>query len=297
MSVTLEDPARVRLDGPALVAVGLGLVFWSSAFPGISYGLAVFTPGELALFRYLVASLCFGLAATFRLIRLPPRRDWPAVFLLGLVGVAAYQILLGQAMTRITSGAAAVIIALAPGVTAALAAWRLKEPVGPNMAAGLAIAFAGVVVVTLGAGREVRFEPRALLALGAVLSTSAYFVWQKPLLRRCTPLGLTAATAFAGTVGLVPFGVGLPAALARAPAPQIWSGIFLGVVPTVLGYAAVTYALSRAPASRVMSYFYLQPVVTCLVAWAWLGQVPTVLTVAGGSVALVGVALTNRKTA
>ena len=45
---------------PLLAAAGTILV-WSSAFPAISYGLQAFAPAELALLRFLIASLLFAL--------------------------------------------------------------------------------------------------------------------------------------------------------------------------------------------------------------------------------------------
>ena len=78
------------------------------------------------------------------MIKLPPRRDWPAILLLGFTGITLYQLTLGYAMTRMSVGAVAVVIALAPGVTAALAALRLGERISRGTLAGLAISFGGV---------------------------------------------------------------------------------------------------------------------------------------------------------
>jgi len=75
---------------------------------------------------------------------------------------------------------------------------------------------------------------------------------------------------------------------------QIESAIYLGVVPTILGYLCWNWALSRAPASKVTSFIYMQPLVASAIAWAWLGQVPGWLTAAGGVLAVSGVVLTVR---
>jgi drug/metabolite transporter (DMT)-like permease len=197
-------------------------------------------------------------------------------------------------MTRMSVGAAAVVIALAPGVTSALAALRLGERVSRSAIAGLLVAFGGVVLITVGAGREFRFEPMTLLALVAVFATSFYFVWQKPLLARTTTMGFTVASIFAGTLGLIPFGLNLPAKLASVPHAQIWSAAYLGIVPTIVGYLCWNFALSRAPASKVSSIMYVQPLIASVIAWLWLGQVPGMLTAAGGALAIGGVVLTVR---
>ncbi len=277
-----------------LFAAGLALVFWSSAFAAIAYGLRAFSPAELSLLRFGIASAVLAIPVALGAIRLPPRRDWPAVAVLALIGMTVYQLSLGYAMTRIPAGAAAVIIALAPGVTSALAALRLGETLTARMGVGLAVAFAGVVLVTLGSGRELRFEPMALLVLVAVFATSVYFVWQKPLLARTDALGFTTASIFAATLGLLPFGLHLPEKIALASTAQLVSAAYLGLVPTVFGYVCWNWALSRASASTVSSFLYVQPLLAGLIAWLWLGQTLGALAVAGGALAIGGVVLTIR---
>lgn len=277
-----------------LAGAALATVAWSSAFAAVAHGLRAFTPAELALLRFGIASLVLAPAVALGWIRLPPRRDWPAVALLALIGMTLYQLAFGHAMARVSVGTVAVIIALAPGVTALLAALRLREPLRAGMALGLGVAFAGVVLVTFGTGHAMRFEPLALLVLVAVLATSVYFVWQKPLLARTTPIGFTTASIFAATLGLLPFGLHMPEKLLLAPLPQVASAAYLAIVPTVFGYVLWNWALSRAPASTVSSLLYAQPLLASVIAWAWLGQTVGPLTLVGGALTLAGVALTVR---
>jgi len=277
-----------------LLAAGLTIVVWSSAFSAFAYGLQAFSPAELALFRFAIASALLLVPVSLGWIKLPPRRDWPAVMVLGLLGMTIYQLAFGYALTRVAAGAVAVVLALAPGVTAALAALRLGEPLSARMVTGLVVAFAGTLLVTLGSGRAMQFEPMVLLVLVSVLVTSIYFVWQKPLLARTTPLGFTAASIFAGTLGLLPFGLHLPEKLLLASTPQLLSALYLGIAPTVLGYLLWNWALSRAPASTVTSFLYAQPLLASVIAWLWLGQTLSALAIAGGAVAISGVVLTIR---
>ena len=290
----MDTRSRPVLAALPLLAAGVTIFIWSSAFPAISYGLQAFAPAELALLRFLVASATFALPVAFGWITLPPRRDWPAVVVLALLGMTVYQLSLGYAMTRVPAGSAAVIVSIAPGVVAALAALRLGEALGARVLVGLAIAFVGALFVTFGSGRAIRFEPMALLVLVAVFATSIYFVFQKPLLQRASPIGFTAASIFVGTLGLLPFGLHLPEKLALASGAQVASAVWLGVGPTVLGYIAWSFALSRAPVSVVSSFLYAQPLIAGVLAWLWLGQVMGVLAIAGGALTLVGVLLTVR---
>jgi drug/metabolite transporter (DMT)-like permease len=99
----------------------------------------------------------------------------------------------------------------------------------------------------------------------------------------------------AGTLFMLVFAPGLPAAVARAPIGATLSVVYLGVFPGAIAYSTWTYALSRMPASRLSTSLYISPVLAIAIAWGWIGEVPTVLSLLGGAVTLAGVLLTNTR--
>jgi drug/metabolite transporter (DMT)-like permease len=73
--------------------------------------------------------------------------------------------------------------------------------------------------------------------------------------------------------------------------------IYLGVFPSAIAYLLSNFALARLPACLQTAFLYLSPVLAALIAWAWRGEVPTVLTAVGGAVVIAGVVVVGRSQA
>ena len=128
------NAAAVKNRTLAYWAAGLTLVLWSSSYAAISYGLQVFTPGEIALLRFAIATAVLMTLVALGHAKLPPQRDWALLALLACFGHFLYQLSLGYSMTRLSAGAAAVVISTVPSVTAVLAMLRLKEHISSRAA-------------------------------------------------------------------------------------------------------------------------------------------------------------------
>lgn len=285
-----------QLDARALVYVAIAMLTWSSAYAAIAYGLdGGFTPGEVAFARLLLGSICFVLWIRIRGLPLPPARAWPPLLALGVIGLSVYHLCLNYAETRIASGTAAIILALSPAAIAAASALWLRERLSVRAIAGLAIALAGVVLVVLTSGSGVAFQPRAALVLVSVLATAIYFTLQKPFSARYGAEAVTMVTIVGGALGALPFGLGLPHALATAPLSRDAALIWLGLAPTFLGYLTWNMALHRASVSKVSSFIYFSTPIALLISWAWLGERPGWMTLIGGAIVVGGVILTNSR--
>lgn len=283
------------LDARALLYASIAMITWSSAYAAISYGLSAFTPGEIALARLLLGLLCFLVWLRVRGIKLPPPAAWPPLLALGVIGLALYHLSLNDAETKISSGTAAVILALSPAVTAAASGLWLRERLSVRALGGLALALVGVVLVVLTSGKRIGFEPKAALVLVSVLASAIYFVAQKPFSARHGAAAVTTVTFIGGVLGALPFGLRLPHALLVAPGSRTLALLWLGLAPTFLGYLTWNMAIHRASVSKVSSFIYFSTPVALLISWLWLGERPGQVTLIGGAVVVTGVILTNTR--
>jgi drug/metabolite transporter (DMT)-like permease len=129
----------------------------------------------------------------------------------------------------------------------------------------------------------------------ASLSESIYFVFQNTYLKKYGIVSFTMYTIWSGTIFMMIFSPGLGEAIIQAPIDITIVVFHLGLSPTVLPYFTLAYITSRTGASEATSSLYLTPVFAFLIAWIWLGELPTTYAIIGGLITLVGVFLTNIK--
>lgn len=278
----------------AFIALFFLAILWGSAFPAIKLGLDGFSVPHLTVLRHLVASVCFvPFLLVFRRRLLPDLRDVPIFFLMGFVGIFVYHLALNVGELRVSAGATSLIIATAPAITALLAFLLRGERLPVAGWVGSAVSFFGVVLIVLGDSRELGLDPFALFVLLSAVATSFYFILQKPMFARYRAVEVTAYATWAGTVPMLLFLPGLAGAVASADTPSLLAGVYLGVFPSAVAYTLFAFALSLAPVTLVTAYLYSVPVFSLLFSWWILGEIPTLLTVAGGVIAIGGIAIVN----
>ncbi len=293
----LQPPgAAVTLRAPlAHAAVAVTVLSWASAFPAIRLALRELAPIPLASARFAVAALLVLGWLAWRRPALPSLADALRFAACGLIGIAAYNILLNTGEQSVAAGAASFIVNTAPIITALLALLVLGERFGARGWAGTLVSFAGISLIASGQPGGLSFGAGASLVAGAALCMAVYVVVQKPLIARHGALACTAYTLLAGALLLSPWLPRAAGGLSGASGITVAAVVALGVLPAAIGYATWTIALGHFGAARAANFLYLVPPVATLMAIPLLGEVPGAQTLLGGAVAIAGVVVVNTR--
>ncbi len=270
------------------------MVLWASAFVAIRSAGQHFSPGALALGRLLVGAVVLGVIWLRRGEGWPPRAAWPGIVASGLLWFGVYMVALNWDERGVDAGTASMITSTGPVLVALLSGWLLKEGFPARLLAGMAVSFAGAIVVgiaTSSAGHASVLG--VLLCLLAAVSYAASAVSQKPALRHASALQVTTFGCAVGAVACLPFAGQLAPQLATAPWADRLCVAYLGVFPTAVAFTAWAYALARTPAGAMGTTVYAVPALTVLMSWGILGEIPRQAALAGGALCLVGVAISR----
>jgi drug/metabolite transporter (DMT)-like permease len=288
-------PETRRATGTLLALVAFTLFAWASAFVAIRGVGEDFSPGVLAEGRLLIGTAVLGLLLAGRGWVRPTQREWLGLAACGIGWFGIYNVALNAAEQHLDAGTTAMLVNIGPILIAVFAGLLLGEGFPRWLVAGIAVAFAGVVLIGVATRGAETDMVGVVLCVVAALTYAIGVVAQKPLLRRLPVLQVTFTACAIGAVCLLPWVGALAGEVGRAPAGSIAGMVYLGVVPTALAFSTWAYALSRMDAGKLGVTTYLVPPLVILLGWLLLDEVPPGLALVGGAVCLAGVALSRRR--
>lgn len=282
-----------RFDTKLIVALIINVTFWASAFVAIRAAVQHYSPAQVSLFRLLISSAVLGIYSLLVKIRLPEKCDILPIAGAALIGISFYNWILGYGEMHVTAGSASMLVNTVPVWTALMAVIFLKEHLNMWGWLGILTSFIGATIISWGEGSGFSLSKESGAVFLAALAQSLFFILQKPYLDKYRVMEFAAYVIWLATLSMLPFGQGLVTTIKSAPGSATAAVVFLGAGPGAVGFISWTYILSRIPASRAVGFLYIVPLLTIFLAWLWLGEIPHLLSFAGGAIALAGVVLLN----
>ncbi len=281
------------------IAIALGAVYviWGSTYLAIRFAIETIPPFLMAGARYATAGLMLYGWSRLRGAPRPRLVHWRSALILG-----AALLLVGNggvvwAEQRVSSGLVALLICTEP-LWIVLLVWlrsRQEKP-SPRVLAGMALGFAGLLILLRPSSSSNGVDPLGALA---VLIGSLSWAWgslqgsrlrlpESPLLSTGMQmlcgggLQLLAATVLGEPSRFAP---------AQVSARSLLALVYLIVFGAIVAFTAYVWLMKSAPPVLVSTYAYVNPVVAVFLGWAFAGEPITRTTLLAAAVILTGVVL------
>jgi drug/metabolite transporter (DMT)-like permease len=290
MAETLAAAGRVppaQLDRGAL-RTAMGGVFISGLGPLLVRDSPV--DAAATAFWRLIIALPAALWLARRVEPLPPKAKAMAV-LAGLL-LGGDLVLWNRAILSTTILEATLLVMIYPLLVAVGGFFIWRERITGRLGLGGALAFAGLVIMTVGPVSGQSSVSGNLYAVAAAVFYSGCMLITGRLCRAYPTIAVTAWSFVGAALG------SLPAALFedRLLAVDLYGWAYLGLygVLTLAGYLLINRSLGKLPTALVAVLGYGQPVVATALAIPLLGEVPGFGDLAGALVVVAGLVLATR---
>ncbi len=288
---------NTNFDTVAVGALIVAMIVWASSFIAIKATLPYIEPMSIIFGRMLIASLCFVyFIKGFTKLGFT-KKDIKHIALMVLFEPCLYFIFEAQALVYTTAGQAGMITSMMPLITAIGAGIFLNELISKKLILGSIVAIFGAVWLSLsGTGDEYATNPLLgnSLEFMAMICGAGYAISIRHLVKRFSPLFLTAIQSFVGFLFFLPFAVwDYNTVDMDFNITAISWIIYLGVVVTLGGYGLFNFALSRMAVSKASMYINLIPIFTLVLAFLILGETLAYIELIASGIILAGVLITQ----
>jgi drug/metabolite transporter (DMT)-like permease len=273
-------------------------VIWGLAFVAIRRADMELSPVNLTLLRWLIASGGFLVLAPFiGKPKVPIKREHiPRILLVSFLSVAGYHLSLNYGETIVSAGLAGLLVSIEPIFVVLLSVLFLKERIGRVVIIGIAVAMAGVVILSLGADISFLQIMGPLAVIFSAFAFASFAVGSKPLVQDYGALSVATWAAVIGTVFLLPLlSWNFVTEIRSLSMTGWWSVLYLAVLSTVVGNIILYNLVGAKTMSRLSIQLYLIPVVSLVGGILLLGEGITVLTIIGAALLLSATGLVTSR--
>jgi drug/metabolite transporter (DMT)-like permease len=279
------------------VALSAKAIFVKLAY---QHGATPFTLTELRMAFALPIFLGVAIVSMRRASEATSLADKAWIVVLGCVGNYLAGYLDFKGLEFVSASVERLILFLYPTLVVLLSRAIFKTPFSSWQAAAVAISYAGIALLFAfdadAAQMPGAFSLGASLVFGSALAYAVYLVSSTHFIRRLGSVRFTAYAMTASCTVAVAHGLAAePWSAFVVPVPVYGYALLLAVVSTVLPIFLISEALRRAGANRTALVGAVGPVVTILLAGAYLGERIVPYQIAGILFVLAGVVLVSVK--
>jgi len=270
----------------------IAITLWGITFVSTKILLSYLDPIEIMISRFVLAYLVLILAYP-KFEKVKSWKDELSFFLAGTFGLTLYFIFEIFALERTTASNVALLISVAPILTAILAhVFTKDEKFTKGLLIGFIVSISGIALVIFNDTFYFSMNiTGSLLAVAAAVSCSSYLVILKKISSSYNRIVVTRKVFFYGIV------TSLPVAIILRPKidlqiyliPQVYLHLlFLGIIASALCFFMWNVALSYIGAIKLSAYTYLLPLVGMIASVIFLSEKITIIMGIGGILILTG---------
>jgi len=261
-------------------------VVWGTSFFFIAEGLEAFPAALITPMRIAFGFLTLAMFPAARRTRID-RADLRRVALLGVIWMAIPLTMFPFAEQRVSSSVTGMLNGATPIFVTTVAAFLARRLPLRRSLLGLAIGFAGVVLIALPSGDG----HSSWVGIGMIFAALVFYGFALnlavPLQQKYGSLPLMWRAQAVALALTAPFGLATLGDV-RFTWPAFAAMVALGALGTALAYVTMAANAGRLGSSRASASVYLIPVVSLLLGALVRHETVAALSVAGCAVALLG---------
>lgn len=270
-------------------------ITWGSTYLGIAIAIKTVPPFLMSSVRFLIAGALMYAWCRWRGVGAKISwRELGACFVVGTgLAIGNGGVVWGE--QYIPTGIASILVATSPFWMVLMTRIAFRDQVRPLVWIGLAVGFAGLVLLVAPISGGSLKVVGVVSLLCASLGWAAGSVFSRSVALPSSPQLSTALqmVAIAVVLGIASAISGEPAQLRvqSVSGQSVAAFVYLIIFGSLVGFTCYTWLLQVAPISMVSTYAYINPVVAVVLGWIVLQEQISLRTVFAGAIVLLGVAL------
>ena len=282
-----------------VVAYRLFTIFlWASAYPLTKIAQTHFTPIPISFIRSFIAGFFMLAIGRMHGMQLPKKKHIPLFLASGALGYVIYTVAMNIGLMTLPSATCSLLVATSPIMTAIIASKVYDEKINLVSWIAIFIAFAGVAILLLwDSGGQFTIDAAMLWMLLSAASWAGYNI----MTRKLVALGYTSAQITCFSMIAAAFWLCFWSAdgfreTYTAEWIHILALLYLAIISNALGCILWGKAMAYAEkTSEVANFMFLSPLLSALMSFILLREVPGMGTFIGGAVIIGGLLLFNLK--